>query len=149
MARPKNFEHNKGCNELALKAGVSVTTVSRKLRQGKTPEQIIQEAEAFRNKEAKREKPTSETFDAAQTRKEIALANIREHDFAVKRGEFVKLSEINAWVASMILKAREILTRISPELRDRLARETDPIRIQELIDIEINRALVNLSEFKA
>jgi hypothetical protein len=58
------------------------------------------------------------------------------------------VAEINAFVSGMIVRARDILTRIAPELRDRLAKETDPIRIQELIEAEVNRALASLAQFK-
>lgn len=149
MARPKNFERNKGVNELARECSLSITTVSRKLRQGKTPDQIRQEAKDWHAKERKQKTPLeSESFTAAQTRKERALADLRELELSTKRGELAPIGEINAWISGMILRARDILTRIAPELRDRLAKEIDPIRVQELIEAEITRALTQLAVFK-
>jgi hypothetical protein len=152
MARPKNFQIDHGVTKLAEKAQVAIQTVSRKLKQGKTPEQILAEAEEWRAKmKANEDKAASgeeSHFDASR-RKERAIADLRELELSVKRGELVKIGEMNAWVSGMILRAREILTRIAPELRDRLAKETDPNRIQELIDAEVSRALVQLSQFRA
>jgi hypothetical protein len=58
------------------------------------------------------------------------------------------ISEINAWVAGMIMRAREILTRIGPELKDRLAQTTNPHDCERLVMTEVGRALNELSEFK-
>lgn len=147
MAKPTNFERNKGVNELARECGLSTMTISRKLRQGKSPDQIRKEAAEWHAKE-KKEPDANESFTAAQTRKERALADLRELELSVKRGELVSIGEINAWVSGMILRARDILTRIAPELRDRLAKETDPNRIQQLLEAEIHRALTQLSTFQ-
>jgi hypothetical protein len=152
MARPTNFQSDHGVSKLAEEAQVAIQTVSRKLKQGKTPEQIISEAEAWRAKlKATEYKAASgeETYSAAQCRKERAIADLRELELSIKRGDLVNIGEMNAWVSGMILRAREILTRIGPELRDRLAKETDPNHIQELIDAEVARALVQLSQFRA
>jgi hypothetical protein len=146
MPKPRSFEENHGVTKLAQQAGVSVTTVSHKLRQGKTPAQILDEAAAWKEKDVKQRKPGgNESFTEAQTRKETALADLRELELSEKRGELVNLVEVNAWVSGMILRARDILLRIGPELRDRLSKEADPITIQGLIDGEIKSALAELS----
>jgi hypothetical protein len=149
--KPTNFTKDEGITKLALELGVSVTTVSRKRKQGKTDQQIRDEAAAWNKKQAKldhKAKQGDETLFEAQRRKEIALADLRELELAVKRGELAPVAEVNAFVSSMILRARDIVSRIAPELRDRLAKETDPIRIQELIEVETTRALTQLSQFK-
>ena len=154
MARPKNFDKpsQKGCIALALEIGQSVTTVSRKMRQGKTPDQIRLEAQVWNAKQAAHqddgEPGDGETFVAAQLRKEIATADLNELKVAKGRGEVVDIAEINAYVSGMIIRSRDILLRIGPELRDRLAAESDPIRIQALIDGEVYRALGVLSEYR-
>ena len=50
---------------------------------------------------------------------------------------------MNAWIASKIVLHffRDTLLRSRPKLRDRLAQETDPIKVQEMIDADIYRAL--------
>ncbi|HEY4359415.1 MAG TPA: hypothetical protein VGN17_00500 [Bryobacteraceae bacterium] len=151
MPKPKNLATNKGVGELARKAGISITTASRKLGAGKTPEQIIAEAEEYRKKQERRsEQPEAgdeETFYEAQRRKEIALASLRELELQVKQGDLAPIAEVNAWVAGMIVEARNILLRIAPDLRDRLAIETDPAAIDRLIAAEVDRALAALAQY--
>ena len=88
-----------------------------------------------------------EPYHDAITRKEIALANIREIEEAEKRDALVPLAEINAHVAGMIIRARDVLTRMGGELRDSLASETDPIKCEALINAETNQALRELREY--
>jgi hypothetical protein len=64
------------------------------------------------------------------------------------RGELVNVAEVNAFVSGMIVRARDIFVRMPVELCDRLASESSPIRIRELIEAEITRALLQLSQFK-
>lgn len=151
MARPKQLDNDTGAQRLAIELGISTNTVSRKRRAGKTDQEIRDEAAAWKAKEAKQEKTLKdgkESFAEAQRRKEIALADLRELELATGRGELVKLAEVNAWISGMVVRARDILTRIAPELCDRLAKETNPQRVRELIELEVNRALTQLSEFK-
>lgn len=160
---PIHLRENKGVGELARRAGVSVSTASQKLKRGKTPEQIIEEAATWRQQQAEKQAregvrakaPESsngvdggESYSEAQRRKEVALANLRELELNVKSGDLTPVSEINAWVAGMIIEARNILLRIAPELRDRLAIETDPAEIDKLISAEIDRALYQLKSFR-
>jgi hypothetical protein len=44
MPKPAPLTTNKGVSEVARKAGVSITTASRKLGAGKTADEIIAEA---------------------------------------------------------------------------------------------------------
>jgi len=81
-------------------------------------------------------------------RKERLICEKYELDNQIKMGDLAPVSESNAWVSSMIVRARDILTRIAPELCDRLAVETNPQRIRELIDAEVVRALSQLSQYK-
>jgi hypothetical protein len=129
--------------ELAREIGQSEGTVSRKRGQGLTDDEIRQEA----NERAAVEK----TFEAnkenvrdAKTRKETALADLAELQVAEKKSELIPYADVNKWVSTNIIRARDILLRISPELRDRLAAETDPVKCGELIDAEVYRALAEL-----
>jgi hypothetical protein len=92
---------------------------------------------------------SNRTFTEAQRRREWLRVKRDELDLARKRAELAPIGEVNAWVAGMVIRAREILLRIGPELRDRLAQTSNPNDCQELIDREIRRALNELSEFKA
>jgi hypothetical protein len=131
--------------EIAKQSGLSRPTIDKRLKKGETVEQILTtEPTPAPTRAAKK----SETFIDAQTRKERALADLRELELAVKSGDLAPVAEVNAWVAGQILRARDILVRIAPELRDRLAQETNPNRVQELIDAEVNRALTALAEYR-
>src|ERR1035441_6382124 len=106
MPRPKNFERNEGITKLASEVGLSVATVSKKRRQGKTEDQIRKEAADWHAKEEKQEATTQqgkESFTEAQRRKEVALAGLRETELAVIRGELVNVGEVNAFVSGMIV----------------------------------------------
>jgi hypothetical protein len=155
-SKPQQLKENRGVSDVARAAGVSVSTASQKLRRGKTTEQIIQEAKDWKEKQQQQASRTAgrrtakdgdESYFEAQRRKEIALANLRELELAIKSGELVPVAEINAWVAGNIVEARNILIRIAPELRDRLAIESDPAETDKLISVEIDRALAVLEEF--
>jgi hypothetical protein len=152
MPKPTPLTTNKGVSEVARKAGVSITTASRKLGAGKTPEEVIAEAQVYREKQTRRDRRSTEpgsdeSFYEAQRRKEVALADLRELELKTKNGDLVPVAEINAWVAGMIVEARNILLRIAPGLRDRLAMEIEPAEIDRLISLEIDRALQSLSKF--
>lgn len=84
---------------------------------------------------------TGETKIQAELRKEVALASLRELELRQKSGELVDVGHVNAWMGTCIVAARNALLRVGPELRDRLAAETDPVRIEGLINGEVERAL--------
>jgi hypothetical protein len=133
--------------DLAKQSGYSRPAVDELLAKGATPEDIIEMGQA---RNAGEPEPTGpgETFLSAKRRKEIALADQRELELKQMAGDLVSIDDVNHWVASMILRARDILIRIGTEHRDRLAQETDPIKVQEVIDAEVHRALRELAEFK-
>jgi hypothetical protein len=129
--------------QLSKESGYSRPGVDELLAKGATPEDII-----TKGKTRTKKKAPGEVFLEAQRRKEVALADLRELELSQKRGELVDRNEANTFIGTMILKARDILLRIAPELKDRLATETDPIEIENLIDGEVRQALQKLSELK-
>ena len=141
---------SKGVSDLARRARCSTSTVSKKLLAGKSAEQIIAEAEAWRKQEVARtsqqvESGDYESLQQAQRRREVAVADLRELELAQKRGELLQASEVNAFISGMILRARDILLRIAPELRDRLATCSNAIECERMIDDEVRRALRELA----
>jgi hypothetical protein len=88
------------------------------------------------------------TLAEAQRQREWIRVQKDELDLARKRAELAPIGEINAWVAGMIIRAREILLRIAPELKDRLAQQPNPHECEKLVASEIGRALNELAEFK-
>lgn len=89
-----------------------------------------------------------ENYTAAELRKLIALADERELKVQILRGSVAPVSELNVWYGAQIVKVRGDLLQIPKELRDQLAGETDPNRIEEMLDIEIRRVLSVMCEFK-
>jgi hypothetical protein len=65
-----------------------------------------------------------------------------------RTAELPCIRPINTRVSGMIIRARDILTRIAPELKDRLAQETDAHKCEQLVAGEVRRALNELAEFK-
>jgi hypothetical protein len=88
------------------------------------------------------------SFLEAQRVREWLRVEKDKLDLARRKGELVQLSEINAYVAGMIMRARDILLRIGPELRDKLAEESDPARCEEMIVTEVHRSLRELAEYR-
>jgi hypothetical protein len=88
-----------------------------------------------------------ETLVEAQLRKEQALADLRQLEVWEKRGQVAPVGIINVFMAGQIMKARDVLTRIGPELQDRLAVETEPGKCLALIDREVRHALDRMSLF--
>ena len=86
----------------------------------------------------------------AEASRQLEWQRVRSLQLKVDReeGRLVALDQINAFVAGMILKARDELTRIPMEVRDVLAQESDPIRCGHLIETKIQAALVKLSEYR-
>ncbi len=89
-----------------------------------------------------------ETMAEAARRKEIAVADKHELDLKQRQGALASVAEVNAFVAGMIIFARDILLRIPGELRDRLAKESEPAKCEALVQTEIDRSLDGLAEFK-
>lgn len=131
--------------ELARELGISKSVVSVKRLAGKSDEQIRQEARDRNNKEAV-SKNVYQNINESKAQKLAADAALAELELAQKSGQLISYEFVNQVVSTMIIRARDILLRIAPELRDRLAAETDPIKIHEMIEAEIVRALGELKE---
>jgi hypothetical protein len=149
VAKPKSFQKgNTGASALARELKISVSTVSKKRLAGKTDAEIRAEAADWHAKEKQVESRSGDTsLTEAKRRKELALAQLNELELAQKKSELISFADVNHFESTNIIRARDILLRIAPELRDRLAAETDPIKCGEIIDAEIYRALSELKVF--
>jgi hypothetical protein len=65
-----------------------------------------------------------------------------------EEGKLVEISAVNAFVAGMIIRARDELTRIGPEIRERLAQENDPIKCESMVSDRIFQVLEKLTEYR-
>jgi hypothetical protein len=88
------------------------------------------------------------TYLAAKTQREYVRLKLDDLDLQRKRGELAPIGEINAWVSSMIVKARDILLRMPADLKDRMAQQADPHECERLMAQEVRRALNELAEFR-
>jgi phage terminase Nu1 subunit (DNA packaging protein) len=133
--------------ELARELGVSENTVSKKRSAGKTDDEIRQEAKLYQGKDESF-KSAHHLMTESKARKAAADAELAELELAEARGELVSMADVNNWVAGMILRARDILVRIGPELCDRISQESDPIKVRSVIETEVTRALRELAKYK-
>ena len=88
------------------------------------------------------------TLAHAQLKKLQAQASIEQSKAKLMDGSLVSIPDINAYMAGCIVKARDTLLRIGPELRDRIAQESDPIKCDGMITAEIVRGLREISEYR-
>jgi hypothetical protein len=79
-------------------------------------------------------------FLAAQIRKETAIAEQREIELAVSRGELIPTYQVQTCVTNAFSAIRDITLRVG-ELADRLAIESDPHKCRAMIVEEVTRAL--------
>lgn len=91
--------------------------------------------------------PADESLKAAQTRKERALATIRELEAGEKSGSLLDRDEVKEAVSGMIMNCRSRLLMIPDQVGDRLASMSDPVACRELVSDEICRALAELAEY--
>ena len=88
------------------------------------------------------------SYSEAQRQREWIRVEKEKLNLEKQRLSLVELMPVNAYVAGMIMQAREELIRIPLELRDKLAQETDPIKCQEMLLDRIDQTLEKMSEFK-
>lgn len=85
----------------------------------------------------------------AQVLKEQGLAAQAQFKAQEMDGKLIDREKIYSRMANVVVKARDILTRIGPEQRDRLASCTDPVECEKIVQTEVLRALSVLKEFTA
>lgn len=88
------------------------------------------------------------TLNQAKIRKEVALADKHELDLAERRKELIDRHKVQLWVTGMVTRARDMLLRVAPELRDQLAASDDPLECERLVKNAITHALSSLRQFK-
>ncbi|MGC4052925.1 MAG: hypothetical protein QM757_26655 [Paludibaculum sp.] len=161
---------NTGVRALAQQAGCSPALVSRKLRDGKTPDQIIAEAAEYRERLATRnqnngelppaadvaalrgelggkgESGEPEKYSDAVRRKEIALADLRELELAEKRGELVSATDAALRIAEICQMVRDAMVSIPTKIAPRLASMSSEREITAELRQVIRQELARISE---
>ena len=131
--------------------GVSNAMVGKWIKLGmpKRPDGLLNAAACHAwleaNVQRRIEKP-SEAFTDAKTRKESALASLRELELQRKRGELIDAAEVRLAASSMVIRFREKLLALSAELCDKLAGMSDAVAVLLLLEDAIRRALQELAD---
>lgn len=86
-----------------------------------------------------------EDRDKARTRREIAEANMAEMDEARIRRELIRVSAVQAQLATDYATTRDAMLQIPSRMGPLLAAETDPAVVQNLLHTEIHEALMQLA----
>lgn len=141
--------------EVGRRAGCSKQLASRLLKRGFSPDEIVQRIKS--NKEAAVAKSSNgspgiplldlpalpvadgPSFAAAQLRKELALAQLREIEIAERRRTLIPVSYVKHWNSVFLIDGRQILEQGPSELQDRLAAESSPMKCKEILTSWIDR----------
>jgi len=89
-----------------------------------------------------------ESFSAAKARKESALASLRELELAERKGQLLDREEVKQAVEGLVIQARETLMGVPSQVQDRLTGMTSAPAIGELLEAEIRRALMAISQYE-
>jgi hypothetical protein len=86
----------------------------------------------------------------AEAVRQLEWAKVRALTLKIDReeGRLIELVAVNAFVAGMIMRARDELVRIGAEIADTLARESDPVKCRAQVDDRIFQALENLKQYQ-
>lgn len=125
--------------DLAGQAGIAPSLVNRKRRQGKSDEQIREEA-ARRKMTAKPAKK-SETYAQAQARKEQALADLRELELAEKEFRLIDRAGVESQAFATARTVRDSMLAIPDRISSLLAAENSAPKVHEALTQEIRKAL--------
>ena len=85
-----------------------------------------------------------EDHQAARTRREIAEANLAEMREAEERGDLIRVSVVKSTLSRLVSSTRESLLQMPLRQAQVLSVESDPDRVRDILDKEINQALSQL-----
>jgi hypothetical protein len=154
-----------GVAALARETGYSNTTVSQKLTEGKTPDQIRRDA-AKRGKmvlprsQGPGRAPASKSeydlvaesrargdaIDDAKLRRAQALAEHQELENMLRRGELMPVSYVRLWATRFLIDGRDELLKAPSELADGLAAESSPLKTAEILRGWVERAMAKFEQ---
>lgn len=139
---------DQGVSRLARELNISPSVVSKKRLAGKSDQVIRQEAELYRAMLAEREVEDdtgSETYQAARSRKESSIANLRGLEFAEKEGKLIDRAQTEADAFKTARTVRNGLIAIPDRVASLLAAESDPARVHAVLSAEIREVLAGLA----
>jgi hypothetical protein len=88
---------------------------------------------------------TNEDRDRARTRREIAEANMAELLEAKQRREQIRVTAVQAQLATDYATTRDAMLQMSARMAPLLAVRSDPGEVQTLLEAEIHKALTTLA----
>ena len=121
--------------QIAKKAKLTVPGVRYKRQRGWSDDEIIAGVQATKN----------ETLIDAQLRKESALANLRELEYAQKQGDLIPVRDaLNAW-SVLVQLVRTKIGGMANACADQLAAITDPTEVRMFLMRETDDRLSHLA----
>lgn len=85
--------------------------------------------------------PGGDDYWRSRSRREAAEAELAEMDLATKRGELIHVKAVELVWSAALASAREHLLQVRARLAPLLAVETETFQIEQLLDLENNKAL--------
>ena len=144
--------------QIAALAGTSIQLVQRKRAMGKSDRAIVFEAELLAQQAARKSPVNVEvaemtgpvnghaangqwSYSQAQTVKEGALAELRRLELSERRRELAPVSYIRAWGMRFVVEGRDVLINGPGELADRVASESDPVKVEQILRAWVDRVM--------
>jgi hypothetical protein len=157
---------NLGVTALARETGQSPASVSKKMKDGQTPDQIRaaaarKQGRAPSNRKGPGTPPTKSEYDLVMKRDERlnamdemkfrrakALAERQEIDNALKRGELIPAAYVRQWGVKFITASKDELLRGPSELQDLMATETDPQKCNAIMRAWVERVVAKVQQLQ-
>ena len=157
---------NVGVAALAREIGQSAATVSKKLKNGQTPDQIRRAAaqkqgRAPTNRKGMGTPPTESEYDLvvagryrldalddAKLRRAKALAERGELENMMKRGELLPVAYVRQWATRYLTDGRDMLLTGPSELQDVLAAESDPLKVAAILRLWLERVMGKFEQLR-
>jgi phage terminase Nu1 subunit (DNA packaging protein) len=133
MGRPRKIK----ASHLRELAGISKSSVSENPHLARTADGSI---------DAEASIAALETLEAAQARKEMALANTRELEYAEKIGELVPVAEMEQAWANVAQVFRDSLLSLPEKIAPQLAALTDARQVRDLLKTNFGYILANIPD---
>lgn len=132
----------------AIKDGRITTTADGKIDPVEADAQWDKNTNA-RKSRAKVAKTKRDALTIAQTRRELASAEIREMELARLRGDLISASEVRASTFNLARTTRDRLLGIPDRIAALLASESNPAKCHEILTGEIRAAIEAIAKAAA
>lgn len=94
------------------------------------------------------ERPGGDDYWNSRSRREAAEAELAEIELAEKTGQVIQVKAVEAVWSQALGATREHLLQVRARLAPMLAAESDPFKIEQLLDVEHSQALQHLAGVK-